>query len=244
MSIEAPAPRSVRPEHLLIPEARGHQQRRHRQFALIVLVSALGIAAISSVWFAFLQGPRSASESGPATPAQLKVEGAACDAYWKSTAGLRSKLPGSEPATLPAMTVSDVRGSYTALLYMEPRGSWTCFLSSPSSVVGIMGGDGSFSAAPSTTSPVTLSSPALITSVHAKFQLIEGQALREVSSITITLSDGTVVRPTLKDGYVLAFWPGTTSAVSSAYQIGDATYQASGAPASPSQEFGDHAPSG
>jgi hypothetical protein len=211
----------------------------------VLIVLALGIATIVTIGIVFFGGTQSASDSGPATPAQLKVDAAACQAYWKSIAGLRSNLPGSEPATLPAVTVGDVRGSNAALLYMEPHGSWTCFLSSPSSVVGIEGSsDGSFSRTPSATEPVTMSSPALYTVVSDKFQLVEGQATQAVSSITLTLSDGTVVRPTLRGGYFLAFWPGTTSVVSSSYRVGKETYQSGGVPPSPIQEFRGQLPPG
>lgn len=229
---------------LLIPEAGGHKQRRHRRRAIVVIALAFGVAAILSVGSVFLRGSDNASDSGPASPAQLRAESAACQSFWTSATDLSSHISGGGLATLPAVTVSDVRGSYAALLYMGSHGSVTCFLSSPSSVVGIEGGDGSFSRTPTATNPVTLSSPSLFTNVGAKFQLVEGQAAPNVRSVTLTLSDGTVVHPTLSGGYLLGFWPGTTSAVSSSYRIGKSVHQSGGAPLSPAQLFGDQLPSG
>jgi hypothetical protein len=228
---------------LLIPEARGHQRHRHRRLAIMVIVLALGLVAVIAGTVFFRGGAQSAGgEGGPATPAELKADSSACQASWKAMRS-QSPLSGSTPALLPAVTVSDVKGTYAALLYINGPGSWTCFLSSPSSVVGLGGSpDGSFSRTPSASDPVTLSSPALFTNVKAKFHLVEGQAARDVSSITLNLSRGTQVRPTLRDGYFVAFWPGTASVVSSSYRLGNAAYQSGAAPRSPSQEFDGRLP--
>lgn len=228
---------------LLIPEARGRQRHRHRRVAVMVIVLALGlVAVVAAGTVLFRGGAPSAGEGGPATPTELKADSSACQSSWR-TLRLQSPLSGRAPALLPAVTVSEVRGTYAALLYIKGPGSWTCFLSSPSSVVGLGGStDGSFSRTPSASDPVTLSSPALFTNVKAKFQLVEGQAARDVSSITLTLSSGTKVRPTLRGGYFVAFWAGTASVVSSSYRIGNAAFQSGAAQPSPTQVFDGRLP--
>jgi hypothetical protein len=223
---------------LLIPEARDHQRHRHRSLAIMVIVLALGLVAVVAAGTVAFRSrdSQSTGEGRPATASELKADSATCQDFWKLM--LRhSPLAGRAPALLPAVTVSDVRGTDAALLYIDGPGEWTCFLSS-SSVVGLGGSpDGSFSRTPSAADPVTLSSPALWTKVNVKFQMVEGQAARDVSSITLTLSGRTRVRPTLRGGYFVAFWPGTASVVSSSYRIGNAAYQSGGAPPSPTQEF-------
>jgi hypothetical protein len=220
----------ARPAELLIPEARQHQRWRYIRVTVIAIVAALVIAALAAVSVIFYQ--RSSSSLGEVRTAQLKTASSSCRAFWAKAIPLFHHV-GNFPATLPPYLLGDVGEQNAALLYQDSQYSMVCFLSSPSSVVGV--GTAGTSRTPSAAHPVTLSSPALYTDVNAKFQLVTGQALGGVTSITLTLSDGTVVHPALGHGYFIAWWPGMAPVVSSTFVDDGSVQHSGGAPSSPFQ---------
>lgn len=224
----------ARPATLLIPEARLHQRWRHMRITVVAGAAAVVIATLAAV--SVILSQRFSSFGGDRA-AQLTTASSSCRVFW--TSAIRSTHPvGHYPATLPPYLLGDVGEQNAALLYQDSQRSFVCFLASPSSVVGISGGTGSMSRSPSTAHPVTFSSPALFTDVRAKFQLVTGQAGRDVTSVTLTLSDGTVVHPTLGHGYLIAWWPGTATVVSSTFVAYGSVRHSDGAPSSPLQHWG------
>jgi hypothetical protein len=235
------------PTELLIPEARHHQRWRYLRSAIITVFAALVIAAAAAVFSILSQRSSGVGEERAPLASASAAAASSCRTFWAKSAPIRNHLgndlttPPSGP--LPPYIVGDGGGQNAALLFVGSRGSYECFVGSPSSVVGMGGSpDGSTSRSPSAAHPVTLSSPALFTDSGAKFRVVTGQAARDVTSITLRLSDDTMIHPALGHGYFIAWWPGTATVVSSAFSIHGLVHRSGGAPSSPLHEFGSEVP--
>ena len=228
------------PTELLIPEARQHQRLRYVRSIFIATIAAVVIATGVGVFTIFSQVSTGVGEGGaPFAKASATAE-SACRTFWAKSATIRGHMGNDlapPPSTsLPPYIVGDLGEQNAGLLFVGSGGSYECFVKSPASVVGVGGSpDGSSSRTPSAAHPVTLSSPELFTDIKAKFQLVTGQAARGVTSITLKLSDGTVVHPALGHGYFVAWWPGTATVVSSAFLAHGLVHHSGGAPSSPLQ---------
>jgi hypothetical protein len=228
------------PAELLIPEARQHQRWRYVRSIFIATIAAVVIAAGVGIFAIFSQRSTGAGEGGAPFPTASATAASACRTFWAKSVTLRNHM-GSDlappPSTsLPPYIVGDVGGQFAGLLFVGSGGFYECFVKSPASVVGVGGSpDGSSSRTPTAAQPVTLSSPALFTDVKAKFQLVTGQATRGVTSISLKLSDGTMLHPALGHGYFISWWPGTATVVSSAFVADGSVHHSSGAPSSPLQ---------
>jgi hypothetical protein len=235
------------PTELLIPEARQHQRWRYVRSTAITILAALVIAATVAVFTILSQRSSGVGEEGAPLAAASATAASSCRTFWAKSAPIRKHMgndlttPPSTP--LPPYVVGDVGEQNAALLFAGSGGFYECFVKSPSSVVGMGGSpDGSTSRSPSVAHPVTLSSPALFTDVGAKFQVVTGQAARGVTSITLKLSDSTMLHPALGHGYFIAWWPGTATVVSSAFVAHGVVHHSGGAPSSPPQQLGANVP--
>ena len=196
---------------------------------VMAIATALVIGALAVVSVIFYQR---SSGTGKDRAAQLRTASSSCRAFWAK--GRPHGFPAADiPTTLPPFLLGDVGENNAALLFRDSQNSMVCFLRSPSSVVGVS--TAGSSSTPSAAHPVTLSSPALYSGVNARFQLVTGQALGGVTSITLTLSDGTVVHPALRHGYFIAWWPGMASVTSSTFVVDGSVQHSGGAPSSPFQ---------
>jgi hypothetical protein len=228
------------PTELLIPEARQHQRWRHVRSIFIVTIAAVVIAAGVAVFAVFSQWSTGVGEGGAPFATSSSTAASACRTFWAKSATIRNRMGNDltppPSAALPPYIVGDVGGENAGLLFVGSGGFYECFVKSPASVVGVGGSpDGSSSRTPSAEDPVTLSSPALFTNVGAKFQLVTGQAAPGVTSISLKLSDGTIIHPALGHGYFIAWWPGTATVVSSAFVAHGLVHHSGGAPSSPLQ---------
>ena len=228
------------PSELLIPEARKRQRWRYVRSILFAAMAAVVVAAGVAIFAIFSQRPAGVGESGTPFATASSTAASACRTFWAKSTAIRNRMGNDltpPPSTsLPPYIVGDVGGENAALLFVGSGGFYECFVKSPASVVGVGGSpDGSSSRTPSAVNPVTLSSPALFTNVGAKFQLVTGQAARGVASISLKLSNGTMIHPALGHGYFIAWWPGTATVVSSAFVAHGLVHHSRGAPSSPLQ---------
>ena len=224
---------------LLIPEARHHQRWRYVRSIAIMILAALVVASAVAAFTIFSQRSSGVGEDGAPLATASTTAASACRTFWLKSAPLRSRVDGNDltdphSAPLPPYIVGDVGEQNAALLFVGSGGFYQCFVKSPASVVGMGGSpDGSASRIPSGAHPITLSSPALFTNVKAKFQVVTGQAARGVTSITLKLSDGTMIHPVLGHGYFIAWWPSTATVVSSGFVSHGLVHHSGGAPSTP-----------
>lgn len=207
----------VRQERSLVAEVSFSRKRTKRRRAFVVIAGTVAVViAIVMVLGGIEDRPAFAGWS--ATPiqssaAQLASVASTCQAQ---RASLSQLLPGFNPGPLPPYVLGDVRGPYSVLLYVNAENSLVC-IDTPSGA-GLFGSSGgSFSSAPSNQQDVTISTPAFINSPSGALRLVTGQAGTDVTSISITLSDGSVVTPTLSNGYFLAWWPSSANIMSTSF---------------------------
>jgi hypothetical protein len=172
------------------------QQRRRP-----LLVRAGGAVAVSSAGVLAavlaLTGGASTAFAGwtpkPTTPTRAQL--AAAEAYC-----VRHEQFGSLPLKLV-----DARGPFTVLIYSD--GTSDNFCSTGPSFANVS----SWSSSPPVSVPagrLFLWDDHVATSEGQPFGSMIAQAASDVSAATITLDDGTVVTPTVQNGWVVAWWPG------------------------------------
>ncbi len=203
---------------LLIPEARDHRRRRYSRASIII---ALICAALTAASVLLVQ--RLSPATGNPTR-QLTAASSSCRSFMSKLSRV-SPLDGVPPADLPTAVVGGIQGSTGAILYQGHPGGWWCLLSTPSSVVAISGTtNGSLTRTPSAAQPVTIASPGFARERNTVFQLVAGQALREVTTIALTLTNGATITPTRAHGYWIAWWQGSASLESTSFSTHRGVY--------------------
>jgi hypothetical protein len=218
----------------LVELIESEQRAMLRRRRLIVTGGAIVLLAIGIVLTIGSFGGSSAyagwsPDPTQPTASQMASATTACQeditTVWQSGNSLTPSDPAF-PKQLPPFVVGDFRGPYSALLYQDSHDTFTCLVSTTSShAIGLTGGSGLFFGTPSDTTPVAMSTPALMTDNGAPLQLVEGETLRDVTSLSFTLSNGTTVSPTLEHGYFLVWWPGTASISTTTYEADGSAHQ-------------------
>jgi hypothetical protein len=126
------------------------------------------------------------------------------------TAPLRGQLAGAQQrcgtgAGTPVL--SDTRGPYTASIYAD--GS-TCVEGNGIMISSSTGGGGTSSVA---AGAIALNGAGQSDSDGHALTMVDGPIGTGVTGVSITRSDGTSVQATVKNGWYLAWWPGTERAV-------------------------------
>jgi len=224
---------AARTQHL-IEEVATPSPRRKRRYVLTgvgggaVAVTA-ALVGLLGPWATPAFAGWSAQPTVP-TSGQLSAAETACAALAVNLAA----APGSTaPATLPSLSLSDVRGPYSLLVYGTTNPA-LCVLgngiselhedgatigqsaaaqkANGNTVVQQSSGSEQFVTSPSaTTSPapgaavVNIDNTAV--SSGQKFSVVEGSVGSQVSGATLLLSDGTSVVATVSNGAFAAWWP-------------------------------------
>lgn len=222
-----------RTQHL-VEEISLPSTRRSRRF--VVTGVGGGAAAITAVLLGLLGPWATPAFAGwsaqPTSPVsgQLSTAEASCG----SLAANLTNAPGSKAsATLPPLTLSDVRGPYSLLVYGTTNPA-LCVLGNGLSSLHEDGESyGSFTESPGaklntvehesvtfgdTTNPLSATPPApgavvidITTTTVANgqsFSVVEGAVGSQVTAATLVLSDGSSVVTTVDNGLFAAWWPG------------------------------------
>jgi hypothetical protein len=224
---------AVRTQHL-VEEVTTPSPRRKRRYVLTGVGG--GTIAVTAALVGLLGPWATPAFAGwsaqPTTPSsgQLSTAETACSALSVSLAN----APGSTaPATLPPLSLSDVRGPYSLLVYGTTNPA-LCVLGNGISELHEDGATiGQSSAAQKTdgntvvqqtsgseqfvTSPAATTSPApgaavvnvdnTAVSNGQTFSVVEGSVGSQVSGATLLLSDGSSVVATVENGCFAAWWP-------------------------------------
>ena len=154
------------------------------------------------------------SGAAAAAGAAILLGSSAAPAFAGWTASPTAPLPGQlaaaeqHCATAPGTPVlTDTRGPYTASIYAD--GS-TC-VEGNGIEISSDGGGGATSSIPAGT--VELNGAGESDSDGHALTMVDGPIGAGVTGVTITRSDGSSVQATVKNGWYLAWWPGTERAV-------------------------------
>ncbi|HEV2360790.1 MAG TPA: hypothetical protein VGS21_03720 [Acidimicrobiales bacterium] len=163
------------------------------------------------------------SAPAKATAAQLAASDSIC-----------LPLFGALPGTSWASVSSDVRGPFTLVVYEDTEQDYaTClsggFLLAQAAIISGPAAGETLSAAANfgpqptfvrnTQTPgpgglETLTDDQYKTLSNENYSLVDAQVASDVSTVTLNLSDGTSVDTTVGGGWLVAWWPGDTAAVS------------------------------
>jgi hypothetical protein len=172
-------------------------QPRSRRLASRPVLGALGLSgAAAAAGAAFLLG-------SSATPAF---------AGWRAspTAPLPGELAAAAQhcaAGAGTPVLSDTRGPYTASIYTDGT---TCLHGNGITINSSSAGGGKPSIPAGT---IELRGAGEADSAGHALTMVDGSIGAGVTGVTITRSDGTSVQATVKNGWYLAWWPGTQRAV-------------------------------
>jgi hypothetical protein len=196
--------------------------RSHRRFA--VAGSAAGAAGIGATVAAVvtLSGATPAFAGWTASPTRdATVDAVSATAACANQLGSMRGGPGSVTWT---PTASDIRGPYVLEMLSSGSMSATC-LTGPSLTSVTFGSSGGLSSSsgtaggvdPGGTSSTTnyasgddvreLTLSSLNTQNGAPFDTLEGTVAPDITSVSLTLSDGQTIQATVNSGLVLAWWP-------------------------------------
>jgi hypothetical protein len=223
-----------RTQHL-VEEVSAPAPRRHRR--LIVTGVGGGTLAVAAALVGLLGPWATPAFAGwsaqPTTPTsgQLSTAEIACAALATTLAS----APGSTaPATLPSLSLSDVRGPYSLLVYGATTNPALCVLGNGVSVLHEDGAtigesaaankaDGNTVVQQSSGSENFVTNPSATTSLAPgaavvnidntavsngqSFSVVEGSVGSQVSGATLLLSDGSSVVATVTNGCFAAWWP-------------------------------------
>ena len=160
-------------------------------------------------------GAMGLSGAAAAAGAVILLGSSAAPAFAGWTASPTAPLPGQLAAAeqhcgpgAGTPVLSDARGPYTASIYAN--GS-TCVAGNGITISSSNGGGGN-SRIPAGT--IELNGAGQSDSDGHALTMVDGPIGAGVTGVTITRSDGTAVRATVKNGWYLAWWPGTERAVS------------------------------
>jgi hypothetical protein len=165
-----------------------------------------------------------------ATPAELAGTNSACT----------PELNGLTPDAGWRAVTTDVRGPYTLVVYEGSSQDYaTCLsgsfvLAQVTLISGPSAGRSLSAAANFGPQPTTqnLNDPAGLetftsdlytTSSQENYTLVNGQVASDVTSVTLTLSNGQTVGTSLGGGWLVAWWPGNASAASATVTTPDGT---------------------
>lgn len=225
-----------RTQHLLVEVATPSPRWKRRYVLSGVGGCALALTAalvgLLGPWATPAFAGWSAQPTSPVS-GQLSTAEASC----ASLAANLANTPGSSTAsaTLPALSLSDVRGPYSLLVYGTTNPA-LCVLGNAINSLHEDGAAIGFSSAPAganvnsvvhqtiTQSVATNPSPtppapgAAVVDVNNTtdddgqyFSVVEGQAGLQVTGATVELSDGSSVVTTVENGLFAAWWPGTAT---------------------------------
>jgi hypothetical protein len=220
-----------RTQHLL-EEVTTSSPRRRRRYA----ISGVGAGALAlTATLVGLFGPWAAPAfagwtAQPTSPAsgQLSTATAACASL---AADLASTPSSTATPTLPPLSLSDVRGPYSLLVYGTTNpvlcvlGNSLSSLTEDGTSIGSVNVQGaklntvvhqtitqSVATNPSTATPAPRAAVVGINNTTVDdgiyFSVVEGEVGSQVSGATLQLSDGTNVVTTVENGLFAAWWPG------------------------------------
>jgi hypothetical protein len=135
--------------------------------------------------------------------------------------GRRMGLPPIGSLT-PVLT--DTRGPFTFLVFAGGNANATC-ISGP----GFTSTSEANSAGPPRAVPadgITVTWAAHTARAGRAYSFLEGHTGADVSSVTVTLSDGRIVQPSTQNGWFVAWWPGNATAASAAVTTAQGTTSA------------------
>jgi hypothetical protein len=188
------------------------------------------------------------SGAAAAVGAAILIGSSAAPAFAGWTASPTAPRPGQLAAAqqhcgagagTPVLT--DTRGPYTVSIYAD--GS-TC-LEGSGIKISASGGGGSASGIPA--GQIQLNGLGESDSEGHALTMVDGRIGAGVTGVTITRSDGSSVQATVKNGWYLAWWPGTERAVTAQVAGASGTSTQSfppGTPRSPACPTGGHCASG
>ena len=207
-----------------------HPRSRRRS-----LRPALGALALSGV--------------AAAAGAAILLGSSAAPAFAGWTASPTTPLPGQLVAAQQqcaagtgAPLLTDTRGPYTASIY--PDGS-TCVQGNGIQISSSSGGGGKTSTPAGT---IELNGAGQSDSDGHALTMVDGPVGAGVTVVTITRSDGSSVQATVKNGWYLAWWPGSeravTAQVATASQTSTQSFPARSEQPTPACPAGAHCASG
>ena len=202
---------AARRDHLLAELRRAPERRAHRR--LVGGMGALAAAGAATAAVLLIAGGPAAStafagwRAVPTAPApgRLPAAEARCPAGGPSPGG-KVGPPGAVQSGPPAL--SDVRGPYSMLLYLDGNGDSTLCMSG-----------GSFVRVLPTPAPTAPAPPAdgLVIDHLARgaVTFVEGRVGSAVTGAGLTLDNGTRVTLTVGGGHFIAWWPGSEGVATS-----------------------------
>jgi hypothetical protein len=225
-----------RTQHL-IEEVSTPSPRRHRRFILTgvgggTVAVAAALVGLLGPWATPAFAGWSAQPTAPSS-SQLSAAETACASL---AANLASQPGAAESATLPPVSLSDVRGPYSLIVYGTTNpalcviGNELSSLHENGASIGISrparSADGNTVVHQSSTENVTTNpSSATVPSPGAAvvnidnttvdlggaFTVVEGSVGSQVMGATLLLNDGSSVVATVNDGLFAAWWPSHTA---------------------------------
>jgi len=220
-----------RTQHI-VEEIATPTTRRNRRF---VLTGVSGVTATTAVLVGLLGGWATPAFAGwsaqPTAPStgQLSAAEAACASL---AANLASQPGATESATLPPVSLSDVRGPYSLIVYGTTNpalcvlGNEVSSLHENGATIGMSNSAGNadgntvvhqLGSQSVTTNPSSATPPAPGAAVvdientaidnGDAFSVVEGSVGSQVTSATLLLSDGSSVVATVNNGLFAAWWP-------------------------------------
>ena len=221
-----------RTQHL-VEEVSTPPPRRHRRF-ILTGVSAGSVAVTAAL--VGLLGPWSTPafagwSAQPTAPSSGQLS--AAEAECASLAANLARQPGAtESSTLPPVSLSDVRGPYSLIVYgttnpalcvlgnrlssLHENGATIGMSSSAGNADGntVVRQSGTESVATNPSSATPPAPDAAVLDIDnttndngQSFSVVEGSVGSQVSSATLLLSDGSSVVATVNDGLFAAWWP-------------------------------------
>ena len=190
-----------------------NRARRWSAVALIAAIAGTCVLVIGTTG----GGPTTAFagwSATPTAPAPGQVAAAQTVCRRNDTA-----IPGAEP------TVADTRGPFSLLVYAQPATTTICFAGLPGADAVLAPGQAVLAqsevAAAQSTTPGTITTEnqvglVVTPSGNKDFMVLAGLAGAGVTSVSLTLKDGSTVAATIANGWFVAWWPGSQAAESAA----------------------------
>jgi hypothetical protein len=202
---------AARRAHLRAELRRTRERRAHRR--VVGGVGALAAAGAATAAVLLIAGGPVAStafagwRAAPtaAAPGQLSAAEASCPAGRPSPGG-KAGPPGAVASGPPAL--SDVRGPYSMLLYLDGDGGSTLCMSGGSFVHVLP--------TPAPTAPAPRADGLVIDHLTSgAVTFVDGRVGSAVTGARLTLDDGTRVTVTVGGGHFIAWWPGSQGVATS-----------------------------
>ena len=166
----------------------------------------------------------------PASTGQAATADAACQARLASAPA----LPGATGGSGWRAVATDVRGSFTVVIYQDGDTDATCFTSPSFTVLSRSSGSGSSTSASGSESGSVggassgsvmvgssesggiehLSVAHMASTNDGPYTLVEGQVKADVTAVTLLRSDGNDIQTSTGSGWFVAWWPGSQGVTS------------------------------